>query len=442
MNPEHFSTAPDDSRLHPAGSQPYSWGEHVAGPGLSEAQEAQFRSPAEIKIREDLAEAITKASEGTVGIQTSMDLSREEKERLDAVQLGRTGRDGNRRFTGQTGGVGEYGEVATTAFDWTFRDRIRVDQEGEELHMRTDPDGVTHFRYAAAPKGYFDDSGRPNSLIMDFALPGESADKLRTAVAVDPTYIHTVVEKQVTAVGISQERWDTQLRPVHGDLSKSDRGLTFFEHDAAGTTTGQQKLDYANRKPLSEALSLTEPIAPDSEAVEASASEKSYGDYYAEAEQLVANEAENGGPEMTLSFLTADQMTYDRDYRRVRQSMGEESPQADAMHDATLAYETVYNAYLTEKFAAEGGEKFLDHYVAGLASNYLQENPAAITDPDIDPFKATPVTDKGWSMAGLLAYELQAAKNATSWLQSERKIDDNHIPRIYDRVRTEAASGA
>lgn len=410
MNSEHSAAAPN-FQINPQGS--------------------------ETELRRQLTEMVAGESVGTVGIYTSADFDYKEKDNIAAaLQRRNPGRRLDRMSTG--GGYGNYGErtVYESASDPLAGSLRELSGNHEELHAQELPDGVVDFRYGFMSQGMNDGMGRPgNRLVMGFLLPAESAKAFMAAIEADPSLINDTVEQLALGCGVTEEYWEKRMKPRYGmnDWKEDkDRILTVFRHDATAAVREQAKLSYAQRQPLKDALerALSAPGA----AAEAEEKPSVYGQYAAEAQQMIEDFKEAGAV-YTLGGLAGLGLEVDQEFtHKISAGAATDRDKLEAVGACT----NTYRGFLQEQYRS-GGDVFLRDYIRQVVEKYYQmADWRSGAEPD-DPFDVNPMADTETTIADTCAYELDAIDQALAIL--EPSPDPALVVRIVEQVKSELGVG-
>jgi len=203
----------------------------------------------EQRIREEMLSNILQQSEGSVAVYTSMDLSPEERAGMLEVQQSRGGSPAE-ILSSDKGGWQNYGEQPIPSElplreVYESRQKYSTPDEYESVFFKGNQDGTKTVVYEFRHPSFKDDTGRPgNKLTVSFTLPEQSAANLSEALHTAPGLINQVVEKQLSAVGLSEDRV-SKLKPSEysGQFStgrKNKGSLHIGEYDPS---TGQPVLE-------------------------------------------------------------------------------------------------------------------------------------------------------------------------------------------------------
>lgn len=210
----------------------------------------------ENEYREALKNKVLTASEGSVGIYTSMDLG---GDTTIATKIAERNPNGAKNIPdARHGGWADYGENKLESSDWNPNKDSALNPSaygftGEKVNF-VQGEETTKVLYTFSDFDYTDSTGRPgNALNIGFELPNDVALDVKEAVKLDPSYIVELAKAQAVALGVTEEQWRMNMAPRIGQFgAKSndpDRAVVINSFNGQGETESSQTT-YGEKKDI------------------------------------------------------------------------------------------------------------------------------------------------------------------------------------------------
>lgn len=213
------------------------------------------------QYREELALKAVSESVGNVAFHTTIDLNYEERQAIQQSLAERSAIAGNIPTDGATrrgGGFGEYADISYTAqymhvaepFKTIDPDAIKM-SSSEGVCFGKEEDGRVSIAYSGST--FTDNSGRPGGgALIGFNVTVETAAALKEATKADPSVIDQVVNAQLEAVGISQQRRDNYFHFKMGTLKnfQIDPNRTKNIYEFVDGQPIKQAVRYDQKRPI------------------------------------------------------------------------------------------------------------------------------------------------------------------------------------------------
>lgn len=236
---------------------------------------------AEKRYREELTRKVVAESVGSVAFHTSIDLSSEEKNKLNATLAERSVASGSEKPSHQApeaGGWDNYGDVPFEAIELlpeqqelrTLGSRFNDHEHPERVLFFKDNEGKDVVLYERT--GLSDAMGRPNNVVsIAFQVSPETAKELVEDARKDPSIFTDIAIAQTQAIGMGEDRTDKYFQFALGPdrnrhnnrwYDQSVRSLAIRSLDENGEPINEDVM-FRDKQPLLDSYTLEDSsVAP------------------------------------------------------------------------------------------------------------------------------------------------------------------------------------